>query len=74
MKNPINSDAQLKKKVLDKISENDGEIVYKDSSLIKAIFPENKIRQAVKTYFEITERLHQKTELFGGTRLTVFLT
>jgi hypothetical protein len=72
MKNQINKVAQLKQKVLDKISENDGEIVYNDSSLIKAIFPENKIEQAVRAYFEITERLNQEAELSGGSRLTVF--
>jgi hypothetical protein len=72
MKDQINKVAQLKQKVLDKISENDGEIVYNDSSLIKAIFPENKIEQAVRAYFEITERLNQEAELSGGNRLTVF--
>jgi predicted RNA-binding protein (virulence factor B family) len=55
MKDQINEVAQLKQKVLDKISENDGEIVFNDSSLIKAIFPENKIEQAVRAYFEITD-------------------
>jgi hypothetical protein len=59
---------------LDKISENGGEIVYKDSSFIKAIFLENKIEQAVKSFFEITERRNQKAELSGGTLLTVFQT
>jgi hypothetical protein len=59
---------------LDKISENGGEIVYKDSSFIKAIFLENKIEQAVKSFFEITERRNQKAELSGGTQLTVFQT
>jgi hypothetical protein len=72
MKDQINEVAQLKQKVLDKISENDGEIVFNDSSLIKAIFPENKIEQAVRAYFEITERLNQEAELSGGSRLTVF--
>ena len=73
MKDGINQTAQIKQKVLDKISEYDGEIVYNDSSLINAIFPENKIEQAVRAYFEITERLNQKAELSGGSRLTVFL-
>ena len=74
MKDQIDTVAQLKQKVLDKISENEGEIVYNDTSLIKAIFPEHKIEQAVRTYFEITESLNQKAELSGGSRLTVFLT
>ena len=74
MKDPIDTQAQLKQKVLDKISENDGEIVYNDALLIKAIFPEYKMQQAVRTYFKITEGLNQKAELSGGTRLTVFLT
>ena len=74
MKGQIDTVAQLKQKVLDKISENEGEIVYNDASLIKAIFPEHKIEQAVRVYFEITERLNQKAELSGGSRLTVFLT
>lgn len=73
MKDQICATAQLKQKVVDKISENDGEIVRNDASLIKAIFPENRVEQAVRTYFEISERLNQKTELSGGTRLTVFL-
>jgi hypothetical protein len=64
---------QIKQKVLNKISENDGEIIYTDSSLIKAIFPENKIERAISTHFEISERLNQKSELYGGIRLTVFL-
>jgi hypothetical protein len=73
MKVQISKAVQPKQKVLDKICENNGEIVYNDSSLIKAIFPENKIELAVQTYFEISERLHQRSELSGGTRLTVFL-
>ena len=72
MKDGISQAVQLKQKVLDKISEYDGKIVYNDSSLINAIFPENKIEQAVRAYFEITERLNQKAELSGGSRLTVF--
>ena len=74
MKEQINEAARLKQKVLDQISENDGEIVYNDASLIKAIFPEYKIQQAVRAYFKITENLNQKAELSGGIRLTVFLT
>ena len=73
MKDQINEVAQLKQKVLNKIRENDGEIIYNDSSLIKAIFPENKIERAISTHFEISERLNQKSELHGGIRLTVFL-
>lgn len=72
MKDPVNNPDQLKQKVLDKIGEYDGEIVLEDSSLIKAIFPENKMEQAVRVYFEITEKLDQKAELSGGSRLTVF--
>jgi hypothetical protein len=74
MKEQINEAARLKQEVLDKISENDGKIVYNDASLIKAIFPEYKMEHAVRTYFKITENLNQKAELSGGTRLTVFLT
>jgi hypothetical protein len=74
MKDQNQAKAQLKKKVLDKISENDGEIVYNDASFVKARFPYSKMQQAVRTYLEITKRLNQKAELFGGTRLTVFLT
>ena len=73
MKAQFNKETQLTQQVIDKIAENDGEIVYHDSSLIKAIFPENKILQAVRAYFVIAERLHQKAELSGGSRLTVFL-
>lgn len=73
MVDQIKEVAQLKQRVLDKISENDGEIVYNDASLIKAKFPDNKMEQAVRTYFKITETLNQKAELSGGTRLTVFL-
>jgi hypothetical protein len=72
MKTQINDAAKIKKMVLYKISENEGEIIYKDSFLVKAIFPEKKIEQAVQTYFEISERLNQKSELSGGIRLTVF--
>ena len=73
MKDPMKQVARQKQKVLDKISENDGEIVRNEASLIKAIFPENRVEQAVRTYFESSESLNQKTELSGGTRLTVFL-
>jgi hypothetical protein len=73
MKDPISQVAQIQQKVLDKISEYDGEIVYNDSSLINAIFPENKIEKAVRAYIEITDRFNQKAELSGGSRLTVFL-
>jgi transcription elongation factor GreA-like protein len=72
VKNQAKTLPQLNQKVQDKIIENDGEIVYKDSSLIKAIFPEHKIEQAVRTYFEIVERFDQKAELHKGNRLTVF--
>lgn len=72
MKDQFNKETQLIKQVINKITENDGEIVYNRSSLIKAIFPENKIEQAVRTYFEITERHYQDAELSGGRRLTVF--
>jgi hypothetical protein len=72
MTDQIRPKAQLNQKVQEKISENDGKVVYKDSSQIIAIFPENRIKQAVSTYFEITERLNQKAELIGGRRLTVF--
>ena len=74
MKDQIDTVAQLKQNVLDKISENEGEIVYNDTSLIKAIFPENKIEQALKAYFIISDRLNQKAELYGGRHLIVFLT
>ena len=73
MKRQIKAVTQPKQKVSDKISGNNGEIVYNDFSLIKAIFPKNKIEQAVRVYFEISEGLNQKAELSGGTRLTVFL-
>ena len=73
MKDQIDRANQRKQKVLDTISENAGEIAYNDSSMIKAIFPENKMELAVRTYFEITDRLNQQAELSGGTRLTVFL-
>ena len=73
MKEQMNGVDQIKQKVIDKISENDGEIVYNDSSLIKAIFPKSKMEQTIGTYFEITERLNQKAELYGGTQLKVFL-
>jgi hypothetical protein len=73
MKDPISQVAQIQQMVLDKISEYDGEIVYNDSSLINAIFPEIKIEQAVRAYIEITDRFNQKAELSGGSRLTVFL-
>ena len=72
MNDQIEAKTQHNQKVLDRIIENDGEIVYKDSTLIKAIFPENKIEQAVKTYFEIVERFNKKAELYRGNRLTVF--
>ena len=73
MKDQFNKETQLTQQVIDKIAENDGEIVYHDSSLINAIFLENKIEQAVRAYFAIAEGLHQKAELSGGRRLTVFL-
>ena len=72
MKDGTNQVAQLKQRGLDKISEYDGEIFYNDSSMINAIFPDKKIEQAVRAYFEITDRLNQKAELYGGNRLTVF--
>jgi hypothetical protein len=74
MKGQIKTGNQQKQEVLDKISENDGEIIYNNSILVKAIFPDNKIEQTVRIYFEITERLNQKAELSGGNRLTVYLT
>jgi hypothetical protein len=72
MKGPVSDSDHLKQKVLDKISEYEGEIVLESTSLIKAIFPDNKIEQAVNALFEITEKLDQKAELSGGSRLTVF--
>jgi hypothetical protein len=72
MKDPVSDSAQLKQRVLDTISEYDGEIVLESASLLKAIFPENKIEQAVRVLFEITEKLDQKAELSGGSRLSVF--
>jgi hypothetical protein len=74
MKNKINDATQLRQKVLARVCENGGEIVYSDSSLIKVIFSEYEIGLAVRTYLEIVEMLNQKAELHGGTRLTVFLT
>jgi len=74
MKYQIDAVVLLEQKILDKISENGGEIVYKDSYFFKAIFLESKIEQAVKSFFEITERRNQKAELSGGTLLTVFQT
>jgi hypothetical protein len=72
MKGSVSDSGRLKQKVLDKISENEGEIVLESTSLLKAIFPDNKIEQAVNALFEITEKLDQKAELSGGSRLTVF--
>jgi hypothetical protein len=65
--------AQQKQKVLFVIRENDGEIISNDSSQIKAVFPENKVEMAVRTFFIIVDRLNHKAELFGGIRLVVFL-
>ena len=73
MKDQIDQTTQLHQKVLDRISENAGEIVYNDTSMIKAIFPENKMELAVRTYFAISDGLNHRAELSGGTRLTVFL-
>jgi hypothetical protein len=73
MKEQSDKITQLKQNVLDKISEYDGEIIYKDSSIIKIEFPKQKIQQAVRTYFEVTENLNQKAELYGGNRLKIFL-
>ena len=73
MEDKINATAEQKRKVLSVISENDGEIIHNDSSQIKAIFPESKIELAVKAYFIIVDRLNQKAELFGGSRLNIFL-
>ena len=73
MEDKINAAAEQKRKVLSVISENDGEIIHNDSSQIKAIFPESKIELAIKAYFIIVDRLNQKAELFGGSRLNIFL-
>ena len=73
MKDQIDTVGQQKHKVLDVIRENDGEIIVDDSTLIKAIFPDNQIEQAVKAHFIITDRLNQKAELYGGKQLTIFI-
>jgi hypothetical protein len=73
MKEKINATPEQKRKVLSVISAYDGEIIHNDSSLIKALFPESEIELAVKAYFIIVDRLNQKAELFGGSRLNVFL-
>jgi hypothetical protein len=63
---------QMKNRIRERIIENCGELIYEDHSQIRAIFSEDKIETAIKTFFEITEKLNQKAVLSGGNEITVF--
>ena len=58
--------------IKEKIIANEGRITKEDSACLEAIFSENKVEKAVKTFFVISERLKQKAILSGGNRLKIF--
>lgn len=63
----------MEEKITELILANGGEIAKENNDLLKAVFPENKVYQAVKVFFEITDNLEYKAVLTGGNRLTVYI-
>lgn len=63
----------MKKRIEKTIIANDGKIVKKELRYIEAFFPKQKIEQAVKVFFKLTDNLNQKAILHGGNHLFVYI-
>lgn len=63
----------MDEKITELILANSGEITMENNDLLKAVFPKNKVYQAIKVFFEITDNLEYKAVLTGGNRLTVYI-
>ena len=61
------------KKITELVHANSGEIVQANSDFLEAVFPENRIDQAVYVFFEITDNLEYKAVLTGGNKLIVYI-
>lgn len=63
----------MDEKITELILANSGEITREKDDYVVAVFPENKIDQAVGVFCEITDNHEYKAILTGGNKLFVYV-